>query len=117
MNQKLKTNNPFMKRNYLLWNLIFLFILFVSSTTEGQISITNRSADSLVVFSKDKLLLTHDYKGKHNISKLDNNKQNVISGIFSKQRLARENIYSIQQTLKQVLINVLFPGNSKEVIR
>ena len=41
-----------MKKNYLLWKLIFLFILFANFSATGQISISNRS-DNVSVNGQD----------------------------------------------------------------
>ncbi len=68
-----------MKTKFSILKLIFLFILFASFDATSQINISNRAAGNVVVFGKGKLMLTHDYNGKCNISKLDINNQNVIS--------------------------------------
>ena len=75
-----------MKSNYFPWNLIFLFILFASSTAEGQISISNRSADSVVVFGNGKLKVTLDYASKCVVTGMEVNGEAVLSdksGIYS----------------------------------
>ena len=56
-----------MKTNFSFLRLIFLFILFASSTAEGQISISNRSADNVVVFGNGKLKVTLNYASSMDI--------------------------------------------------
>jgi hypothetical protein len=88
-----------MKTNFLILKVIFLFIIFASFSATGQISISNRSTDKVVVFGNNKLMITLDYKMKCNISGLDINNRNVISGtagIFSEIRTLQHTFSSIQ---------------------
>ena len=69
-----------MKKNYLLQKLIFLFILFASLTAEGQISISNRSADNVVVFGNGNLKVTLDYASKCVVTRMEVKGEAVLSG-------------------------------------
>ena len=75
-----------MNKNDLLWKLIFLFILFANSTAEGQIRISNRSDDNVVVFGNGKLKVTLDYASKCVVTGMEVNGEEVLSnksGIYS----------------------------------
>jgi hypothetical protein len=78
-----------MKKNCFLWKLIFLFILFANSTAEGQISISNRTADKVIVFGNNKLSITLDYDLKCVVTAMEVNGESVLSnklGIYSAVR-------------------------------
>src|SRR5665647_1367874 len=69
-----------MKKNYLLLKFIFMLILFANSSAEGQISISNRSADNLIVFGNGKLKVTLDYASKCVVTGMEVNGEAVLSG-------------------------------------
>ncbi|HEY5510128.1 MAG TPA: hypothetical protein VIK10_03790 [Prolixibacteraceae bacterium] len=69
-----------MKKNYLLWKLIFMLILVANSSAEGQISVTNRSADNVIVFGNSKLKVTLDYASKCVVTGMEVNGEAVLSG-------------------------------------
>ena len=78
-----------MKKNSLLWKLIFLFILFAYSSAECQISISNRSDDNVVVFGNGKLKVPLDYASKGVVTGMEVNGEAVLSdksGIYSEIR-------------------------------
>lgn len=78
-----------MKKNYLLLKLIFMFVLFANLSAEGQISITNRSADNVIVFGNSKLRITLDYASKCVVTGMEVNGEAVLSnksGIYSEIR-------------------------------
>lgn len=77
-----------MKKNYLLLKVIFMFILFANASAEGQISISNRSAD-IIIFGNGKLKVTLDYASKCVVTGMEVNGESVLSnklGIFSEIR-------------------------------
>ncbi|HZK95243.1 MAG TPA: hypothetical protein VFC67_13630 [Prolixibacteraceae bacterium] len=69
-----------MKKNYSLWKLILLFILFANSSAEGQINISNRSADNVITFGNSKLKVTLDYASKCVVTGMEVNGEAVLSG-------------------------------------
>lgn len=78
-----------MKKNCFLWKLIFLFILFANSTAEGQINVSNRTADKVIVFGNSKLRITLDYDLKCVVTGMVVNDESVLSnnqGIYSAVR-------------------------------
>jgi len=78
-----------MKKNYLLWKLILLFILLANSSAEGQISISNRPADNVIVFGNSKLKVTLDCASKCVVTGMEVNGEAVLSnklGIYSEIR-------------------------------
>ena len=75
-----------MKTNYSLLKLIFLFILFASFSAKGQIHISNRSSDKVIVFGNGKLSFTLDYDLKCVVTEMKVNGESVLSnesGIYS----------------------------------
>jgi hypothetical protein len=78
-----------MKTNYSLLKLIFLFILFVNFSATGQINISNRPADKIIVFGNSKLQITLDYDLKCVVTGMEVNSESVLSnelGIYSEIR-------------------------------
>jgi len=82
-----------MKKNYSLWKLILLFILFANSSAEGQINISNRSADNVITFGNSKLKVTLDYASKCVVTGMEVNGEAVLSGktgIYSEVRTSTD---------------------------
>ncbi len=80
-----------MKTNFPLLKLIFLFILITNYSASGQINISNRTADNVIVFGNSKLSITLDYGLKCMVTDLEVNGESVLSnesGIFSEIRTA-----------------------------
>ena len=78
-----------MKTHVSFWKPIFLFIFFANFSTSGQISISNRSADKVIVFGNSKLRITLDYALKCVVTSMEVNGEDVLSnktGIYSEIR-------------------------------
>ena len=108
-----------MKTNYLLLRLIFLFILFANFPAAGQISISNRSTDNVIVFGNSKLRITLDYDLKCVVIGMEVNGEPVLSnksGIYSEIRTSTTT-YSTRKLVAspKIKINIDFHGKQLTV--
>ncbi len=110
------------------FELIMMFLFTSIICNAGNISIKNNSLDKVITFGNSKILITLDYNRKCNISALNVNGQNVISGpagIFSEIKTVT-NTYS---TLKLTSVpaikigenfvavsNIIYGNNVKTII-
>ncbi len=88
-----------MKPNFSISKMIFLFILFSNFSASGQISISNRPDDKVIVFGNSKLQITLDYDLKCVVTDMLVNGESVLSsksGIYSGIRTSIAN-YSTQK--------------------
>ena len=88
-----------MKSLYSSLRLIILFILFANFSATGQIRISNRPADKVIVFGNNKLQITIDYDFKCVVTDMKVNGEPVLSsksGIYSGIRTSIAN-YSTQK--------------------
>jgi len=69
-----------MKTNFSVLKMTFLSVLLTISTAKGQISISNRSADNVIVFGNGKLKVTLDYGSKCVVTGMEVNGEAVLSG-------------------------------------
>lgn len=82
-----------MKSRYSSLRLIILFILFANFSATGQISISNRPADKVIVFGNSKLQITLDYNLKCVATSMEVNGESVLagkSGIYSEIRTSTD---------------------------
>lgn len=78
-----------MNTKFSLLRLITFFILFTNFSTHGQISISNRPTDRVIVFGNSKLQMTLDYNLKCVVTGMEVNREPVLSnksGIYSEIR-------------------------------
>lgn len=68
-----------MKTNLSLLKLILLFSFFANFPASGQISISNRTSDKVVVFGNSKLRITLDYDLKCVVTNMEVNGESVLS--------------------------------------
>jgi hypothetical protein len=88
-----------MKINFSILKLIFLFILSANFMATGQINISDRSAEKVIVFGNSKLKVTLDYDSKCVVTNMEVNGDAVLSntsGIFSQIRTSK-NTYSTRK--------------------
>ncbi|MEI6049668.1 MAG: hypothetical protein WCS03_12265 [Bacteroidota bacterium] len=85
--------------------LMILFLLTGIFCNAGNIVIKNNELDKVVVFGNSKIMITLDYNEKCNISKLDINNQNVISGTSG--------IFSEIRTLNNTFSSIILPSSPK----
>ena len=116
-----------MKSNHSLFKLIFFFLFFISFSVSGQISISNQSADQVVVFGNNKLQVTLDYNSKCEVTEMDVNGESILadnSGIYSEIRTTA-GTYStrklaaspkIQTTKNKVILSNINYGDDKTPI-
>jgi len=88
-----------MKTNFSISKLIFLITLFANFSASGQISISNRTADKVIIFGNSKLQISLDYDLKCVVTNMVVNGESVLSsksGIYSGIRTSIAN-YSTQK--------------------
>lgn len=97
-----------MKTNLSILKLIFLFILFANFMAKGQINISNRSDEKVVVFGNSKLKVTLDYDLKCVVTNMEVNGEAVLSnksGIYSQIRTST-NTYSTRRLVASPQIEI-----------
>jgi hypothetical protein len=116
-----------MKWKYYIFELITIFLFTTFICYAGGITITNNSADKVVTFGNNKIIITLDYNNECNISELKVNGQTVISGpigIFSQIKTANDTISTLKLNShpfikageNTVAVNNIKYGNDKETV-
>lgn len=116
-----------MKIKYLRPGLALILSFCTVFGNARNITIQNNAQEKTIIFGNTQLMLTLDYNAKCNISKLDVNNKNVISGtagIFSEIRTSAHTFSSInllaapklKTTHNTVLLSGIRYGDKKNVI-